>query len=195
MPTRIQTSRLLLREWQDADLEPFARINADPEVMRFFPEPMSRDASDRLVARIREHFAEHNYGLWAVQVIADDAGEPTPSENTCIGFIGLSTAAFQAHFTPAVEIGWRLAREAQGLGYATEGARAVLTYAFESLALPEVVSFTSVYNLTSRRVMEKIGLIHTPTGDFDHPALPVGHRLRRHVLYRLRNPNLPDPAA
>lgn len=180
----IQTPRLLLREWRDSDREAFARINADPEVMRYFPRTLSRADSDHTIERIREHFARHGYGPWAVELTSENqSGE-------CIGCIGLNVATFEAHFTPAVEILWRLSQAHQGRGYATEGARAALAYAFESPGLPEIVSFTVVDNHASRRVMQKIGLVHTPAGDFDHPALSPGHPLQRHVLYRLKNPRL-----
>jgi RimJ/RimL family protein N-acetyltransferase len=130
------------------------------------------------------HFEQHSFGLWAVEI---------PNVTSFAGFIGLSVPRFEAHFTPCVEIGWRLAAEYWGRGYASEGARAVLTLGFETLGLDEVVSFTAPGNLRSRRVMEKIGMLHNPADDFDHPALPVGHRLRHHVLYRMARPSLPNP--
>ncbi len=189
---RLQTERLILREWQEQDRAAFANLNADPEVMRHFPALLSRAESDALLERIQQHFARHGYSLWAVEVRGDTgltgASETSPADSSpCIGFTGLHTADFAAPFTPAVEIGWRLAREAQGHGYATEAARAVLAFAFERLRLPEIVSFTSVQNAASRRVMEKIGLRHNPADDFEHPGLPPGHPLREHVLYRLDN--------
>ncbi len=169
------TARLRLRRWRDADREPFARINADPEVMRHFPAPLSRAESDALVDRAEAHFAAHGFGLWAAELRAT---------GQLAGYIGLVVPNFEAHFTPAVEIGWRLDSALWNQGLATEGAREVLRYAFEELRLPEVVSFTVPGNLASRRVMEKIGLALDPAGDFDHPRLPEGHPLRRHVLYR-----------
>jgi RimJ/RimL family protein N-acetyltransferase len=173
--SNIQTDRLMLRRWRDSDREPFARINADPRVMEFFPAALTRDETDILVDRIEAHFVEHGFGLWAVELRSD-----------CefIGFIGLNVPRFQAHFSPCVEIGWRLAPGHWGRGLATEGARAVLHQAFIELKLPEIVSFTTFANLRSRRVMEKLGMTHNPTDDFDHPYLSEDHPLRRHVLYR-----------
>lgn len=159
----IETPRMILRPWRDADRGPFARLNADPRVMEFFPACLTRDESDALFDRIQS-------SLLAAEL--RDTAE-------FIGFIGLSVPTFEAHFTPCVEIGWRLAAEHWGRGLATEGARAVL----ERAAGP-VVSFTTAGNYRSRRVMEKIGLTRDPRDDFDHPRLPEGHPLRRHVLYR-----------
>lgn len=173
----LRTERLVLRRWREDDLEPFAALNADPRVMEHFPAPLSRAESDAMVERIEAHFEEHGWGLWAAEVIASGA---------FIGFIGLWTPRFDAHFTPAVEVGWRLAHEHWGHGYAPEGARAAITHGFECLGLQEIVSMTSVGNDRSRRVMEKLGLTHDPADDFDHPSMPPGHRLERHVLYRLR---------
>ncbi len=153
--------------------------------MEYFPAALSRKESDTLASRIEAHFEQHSFGLWAVEV---------PNVTSFAGFIGLSVPCFEAHFTPCVEIGWRLAAEYWGLGYATEGARAVLALGFETLGIDEVVSFTAPGNLRSRRVMEKIGMVHNPADDFDHPALPEGHRLRRHVLYRMARPSLPTQA-
>jgi RimJ/RimL family protein N-acetyltransferase len=178
------TDRLWLRRWLPEDLVPFAALNADARVMDYFPAVLSREESDTLASRIEAHFERHDFGLWAVE-IAD--------VTSFAGFIGLSVPSFEAPFTPCVEIGWRLAADYWGFGYAAEGARVVLDFAFKTLKLHEVVSFTSPGNLRSRRVMEKIGMVHDPAGDFDHPALPQGHRLRRHVLYRMTRPALPDP--
>jgi RimJ/RimL family protein N-acetyltransferase len=173
--TPLVTPRLRLRPWRDEDLAPFAEMNADPKVMEFLPKPLDRAESDALAARIRDHFACRGFGLWAVEV---------PGVADFIGFVGLSVPTFEAHFTPCVEVGWRLASEYWGRGYATEAARAALDYGFRRLELAEIVSFTVPANLRSRRVMERIGMIHSPADDFDHPALPEGHPLRRHVLYR-----------
>jgi RimJ/RimL family protein N-acetyltransferase len=146
--------------------------------MEFLPKCFSREESDRLIERIEAHFRKHSFGLYAVEL----------RENHCFaGFLGLSVPAFEAHFTPCVEIGWRLAAEYWGQGLATEGARAVLKYAFADLKLQEVVSFTVPANIRSRRVMEKIGMTHNPADDFDHPNLPLGHPMSRHVLYRVRS--------
>jgi len=175
--SELVTPRLRLREWRDSDLAPFAALNADPEVMRYFPEPLDRAASDALVGRIRDHFARHGFGPWAVEI---------PGVAECAGFVGLMVPTFEAHFTPCVEIGWRLARTAWGKGYATEAARAALDYGFNVLNLYEIVSMTVPANRPSRAVMERLGMARNPADDFDHPRLPVGHALQRHVLYRKR---------
>lgn len=172
----LDTDRLLLRRWRPADREPFAALNADPEVMAHFPAPLSRAQSDQMVDRIEAAFERQGYGLWALELRA--TGE-------FIGFTGLNDAVFEAHFTPAVEVGWRLARSAWGFGYATEAARAALAYAFDALGLEEVVSFTAVSNTRSQAVMRRLGMTHEPADDFDHPNVPVGHPLRPHVLYRM----------
>ena len=172
----LRTERLLLRRWRDSDREPFAALNADPEVMEHFPGPMTREESDAFVDRIETHFSEHGFGLWAVEVV---------STGSFAGFVGMLVPRFQAHFTPAVEVGWRLARQHWGHGYATEAARAGLTFGFEEKRLVEIVSFTVPQNARSRRVMERLGMTRDPEDDFDHPFFPGGHRLRRHVLYRL----------
>jgi RimJ/RimL family protein N-acetyltransferase len=171
----IPTFRLLLRPWRDEDLPAFAAMNADPRVMEFFPRPLDRAESDARAARIRDHFARHGFGLWAVEV---------PGVADFIGFVGLSVPDFEMPFMPCVEVGWRLAHEHWGQGYATEAARAALDFGFRRLALDEIVSFTVPANRRSRGVMERIGMTRTPADDFDHPALPEGHPLRRHVLYR-----------
>jgi RimJ/RimL family protein N-acetyltransferase len=173
----VKTDRLLLRRWRDSDREPFARLNADPCVMEFFPRPLSPDESDLLVNRIETHFEQHGFGLYAAELLEDQV---------FIGYIGLAVPNFSAHFTPCVEIGWRLAAAHWGRGLATEGAREVVRLAFEELGLQELVSFTVPGNLRSRRVMEKLGMTHNPADDFDHPGLPEGGPLRHHVLYRLR---------
>lgn len=170
------TSRLILREWTDEDLEPFAALNSDPRVMEFLPGPLSREESDAMAERIRGHFAEHGFGLWAVEVLGG---------TKFIGFIGLNIPKFEAHFTPCVEVGWRLAAESWGRGYAPEGAKAALEYGFRELGLDEIVAITVPHNLKSRRVMEKIRMRHDSAGDFLHPNLAEGDVLRRHVLYRV----------
>jgi RimJ/RimL family protein N-acetyltransferase len=170
----IVTERLLLREWRDTDVDPFAAINADLAVMEFFPETYTEERTRRFVERIRERWTELGYGLWAVQ--RNDTGR-------FIGYVGLWPATFPAHFTPAVEVGWRLAADQWGHGYATEGARAALTYGFDTLGLEEIVSFTSALNVRSVRVMERLGMRRA--ADFEHPNVPDGP-LRAHVLYRAR---------
>lgn len=172
----LQTERLILRRWRDTDREPFARMNTDSRVMQFFPATLTREQSDSLIKRIETHFRQHGFGPYAAEL---------RSNGEFAGFIGLSVPSFKARFTPCVEVGWRLAPELWGQGLATEGARAILDYGFHILALPEIVSFTVPQNLRSRRVMEKLGMVHDPADDFDHPQLPPGHPLRRHVLYRL----------
>ena len=173
----IRTPRLRIRSWRDDDFEPYAAMNADPRVMEFFPGVVSRDESRVRFERGRARMAERGYGAWPVEVVG---GEPF------IGMVALADPDFEAPFMPAVEIGWRLAAEHWGQGYATEAARATLAFGFERLALPEIVSFTTVANVRSRRVMEKIGMRHSPGDDFLHPSIPEGHPLQPHVLYRLR---------
>ncbi|WP_245647323.1 GNAT family N-acetyltransferase [Microtetraspora niveoalba] len=170
----IETERLVLRRWQEKDREPFAALNADPEVMEHFPSTLTRERSDALADRIAAEFDVCGFGLWAVEL----SGE-------FVGFTGLSVPRFTAHFTPCVEIGWRLARSAWGHGYASEAARAALEYGFGVAGLKEIVSFTAVVNTRSRRVMERIGMTRDLDGDFDHPALAEDSPLRRHVLYRI----------
>ena len=177
--TELRTRRLLLRPWRGTDLAPFAALNADPEVRRWFGGMLTRAESDAQAAQIQEHITTHGFGLWAVEV---------PGTAPFIGFVGLKHVSFAAPFTPAVEIGWRLARAHWGQGYATEAARAALAPAFGPLGLPEVVSFAVPGNLASRRVMERIGMRQDPEGEFDYPALPEGHPFRRHVLYRAQRP-------
>jgi RimJ/RimL family protein N-acetyltransferase len=172
----IETGRLLLRRWDRRDREPFARMNGDARVMEFMPAPLTRAESDALASRIEAHFRAHGFGLYALEL---------RQEHAFIGFTGLSIPAFQARFTPCVEIGWRIAAEHWGRGLAREAAVAVVGHAFDSLRLDALVSFTVPANIRSRRVMEKIGMTHDPADDFDHPSLPEGHPLRRHVLYRL----------
>jgi len=167
--SEIRTARLLLRRWRDEDREPFAQMNADAEVMAFFPAAMDRVESDRLVDRIEAGFAEHGYGLWALE---DETG--------FIGFTGLARATFDAPFTPALEVGWRLARSAWGKGYANEAGTAALAFGFTKV--DSIVSFTALTNERSRRVMERIGMHRM--SEFDHPTVERGHRLERHVLYQ-----------
>ncbi len=173
----LETQRLLLRRWQQSDLTPFAQMNADVEVMKYFPATLSQSESEAMVERIENHHQVHGFGLWAVQ---------ESSTGAFIGFIGLSVPQFEAHFTPTVEVGWRLARKFWGKGYATEGARKALSYGFEVLGLTEIVSFTAKSNLRSIAVMKRLNMTYQEADDFNHPGLPLGHALRRHVLYRLK---------
>jgi RimJ/RimL family protein N-acetyltransferase len=152
-------------------------MNADPAVMECFPAPLTREQSDELVERIEAGFEENGFGLWALEVVETEE---------LVGFTGLAVPAFEAHFTPAVEVGWRLARRAWGNGYATEAGRAALDFGFERAGLEEIVSFTSLGNRRSQAVMERLGMTHDPADDFDHPDLPEGDPLRRHALHRLR---------
>jgi RimJ/RimL family protein N-acetyltransferase len=180
-PETLETERLVLRQWRDDDRAPFARINADPRVMEHFPATLTREESDALVDRIEQHWRTHGFGLYAVDLKAG-----VRDERQFIGFIGLARPSFEIDFTPCIEIGWRLDASLWGRGLATEGARAVAEYAIGPLGLDEIVSFTTVGNGPSRRVMEKLGMTHDARDDFDHPLLREGHPLRRHVLYRLR---------
>jgi RimJ/RimL family protein N-acetyltransferase len=172
----IRTRRLLLRDWRDEDLEPFAVLNAHREVMRFFPAPLSRAESDALAGRIRREIAERGYGMWAVE---------SPGEAPFLGFVGLAAPGFTAAFTPCIEIGWRLAWRFWGKGYASEAARGALEHGFGELGQREIVTFTTEGNAASRRVMEKLGMLRDPAEDFEHPSLAPGHPLRPHVLYRM----------
>jgi RimJ/RimL family protein N-acetyltransferase len=172
----LRTPRLVLRRWRDTDRAPFAALNADPLVMEHFAAPLHREESDDLADRITVDIDERGWGLWAVEI---------PGTVAFAGFIGLNPATFDAPFTPAVEVGWRLAREHWGCGYATEGARAALSFGFDALALEEIVSFTTHGNARSRRVMERVGMRRDPADDFENPNVPDGDALRPHVLYRL----------
>lgn len=183
-PMNLETERLLLRPWRPEDRAPFAAMNADPEVMEHFPAPLTRAGSDAFVDRIEAGFAEHGFGLWALEV--RDTGE-------FIGFTGLSVPSFPAHFTPAVEVGWRLARPAWGRGYASEAARRALTEGFTTYGLAEVVSFTTVGNVRSQAVMRRIGMTHDPADDFGHPRIPPDDPTHRHVLWRITAPGGPAP--
>ncbi|MGO3694113.1 GNAT family N-acetyltransferase [Marinobacter sp.] len=170
-----ETKRLRLRQWQESDLEPFAALNADPQVMEFFPEPLGRQASNDMAEKIRTLIEQRGWGVWAVEV---KGTEPF------IGFCGLHVPTARLPFSPCVEIGWRLSSAHWGKGYASEAARGALVVAFQQLGLPEIVSFTTTGNQRSRRVMERIGLKYS--GEFEHPSLPEGSPLRSHVLYRLQ---------
>jgi len=182
LPQELRSERLLLRRWRPSDRAAFAAMNADPRVMEHFPAVLSREESDAAADRIEAHFDKHGFGLWAVEIVG---------EATFAGFIGLSVPRFEAHFTPCIEVGWRLATDYWGRGLATEGARAAVEFAFENLGLEQIVSYTVPANIRSRRVMEKLGMTHDPSDDFDHPLLPAGHPLRRHVLYRLARAKSP----
>ena len=174
--TRLHTERLVLREWRAEDLAPFAALNDDPDVMEHFPSHLTREASDAMADRITTFLTEHGWGLWAVEVA---------ETGTFIGFTGLSVPRFDASFTPCVEVGWRLARSAWGLGYATEAARASVAHGFGPLGLDEIVAMVVPANQRSQGVMRKLGMTRDETADFDHPLIPEGSPVRRHRLYRL----------
>jgi RimJ/RimL family protein N-acetyltransferase len=173
----IRTERLLLRRWRDEDRDPFAAMNADPAVMEHMQGLMPRERSDAFVDRIEAHWEEHGWGLWAVEV---------PAEAAFVGYVGLWPAEYLA--PKMVEVGWRLAAEHWGHGYATEAALEALRFGFTEVGLPEIVSFTVPQNVRSRRVMERIGLVRDPSGDFDHPRVDPSAfpHLVAHVFYRLR---------
>lgn len=183
-PATLETPRLRLRPWLPRDHAPWAALNADPRVMEFFPAVRTPEESAASLARIEAHFNAHGFGLWAAEL---------KSDAKLAGMIGLAHVPFQAHFTPAVEIGWRLRHDLWNQGLATEGASSALEFAFATLRLEEVVSFTAEQNTRSRRVMEKLNLTHDPAEDFHHPLLPPEHWLARHVLYRRRRDNRTSP--
>ena len=172
MTTELRTQRLILRRWRESDREPFARLNGDPEVMRYFVAPHTRSESDAAVDRIMEDFERNDHGLWAVEI---------PGEASFIGYTGL----WHPPYMQVVEVGWRLDKPYWGKGYATEAARAAVADGFERVGLNEIVSFTSPLNTPSIRVMERLGMTHDPADDFEHPNVPAGHPLRLHVMYRL----------
>lgn len=175
-----QTERLILRPWRDDDAPAFARMNADPRVMRYFPAPLSRQQSDDLLASLRQRMAANGFGLWAVEARAS---------GDFIGMVGLNRPGIAMPFGEGVEIGWRLAREYHGCGYACEAARRALEVGFNDYGLTEIVSFTALANLASQRLMARLGM--TRDIAFDHPALAQGDWLRRHILYRLRRRSEP----
>lgn len=178
-PAILSTPRLRLRPWRDEDVAPFAALNADPRVMEYFPAVLSLAETEVTVARIRAYFDQHGYGLWAVEVVG---------AAPFIGYVGLSTPRFDAPFMPAIEIGWRLAFDYWGKGYAREGAAAALACGFETAGLQQIVSFTTKANRRSWRVMEAVGMKRAHGEEFDHPVLPAGHPLQPHILYRITRP-------
>jgi RimJ/RimL family protein N-acetyltransferase len=171
---------LILRQWKDADLEPFAEMNADPEVMRYFLAPLNQAQSESDLNVLRRAIDERGWGLWAVEV-----------DGAFAGFTGLSIPRFTAHFTPCTEVGWRFRREFWGRGLAYRAACEALSYGFETLKLPQIVSFTAVTNVRSQKLMRRLGFSHDTHEDFDHPSVPAGHILRRHVLYRKQRGDTP----
>ena len=176
MPLALRTPRLLLREWREADIAPFAAMSADPEGMRYLPS-LDRAAAEAWVARMRRHLDEHGFGNFAVEV---------PGKASFIGAIGLNHVRWTLPFTPAVEVGWRLIPAYWGKGYAVEAARAAIDDGFGRIGLAEIVAYTVPANRASWQVMERLGMTRDPAEDFDHPSQPEGSPLRRHVLYRLR---------
>ncbi len=167
--------QITLRQWRDSDLEPYAAMNADPEVMRYFPSRLSREQSKASLARQRSLLEQRGWGLWVLDV-----------DGTFAGFTGLAVPSFEASFMPCVEVGWRLCREYWGRGVAYRGALKALAYGFGTLKLPEIVSFTAAVNAPSRRLMERLGFVRETASDFEHPSISQGHELRHHVLYRKR---------
>jgi RimJ/RimL family protein N-acetyltransferase len=182
----LETPRLRLRGWRAADLPPFAALNADPVAMEHLPGPLSHAESDAMAGRIAEHFARRGFGFWAVEA---------PGVADFLGFVGLAVPRLAMPFGPCVEIGWRLAAAHWGKGYATEAARAALEFGFRRLGLDEIVAYTVPANARSRAVMERLGMRHAAGEAFDHPALPEGHPLRRHELYRLPRAGALPPGA
>jgi RimJ/RimL family protein N-acetyltransferase len=176
-PLSLRTPRLLLREWRDDDLDAFAAMAEDPAVMQYLLPLQRRAASDALAARIRADLTKHGFGLWAVEI---------PGVKPFVGMVGLAVVGFEAHFTPAIEVGWRLAPAYWGQGYATEAAFAAMDHGFHSLDLGEIVAFTVPANMRSRRLMQHLHMTRSRQEDFDHPRVPEGHPLKRHFLYRMR---------
>ena len=172
----LKTKRLVLRQWRDDDREAFARLNADPVVMEFFPDTRTRSESDATMDKLAGHIDRYGFGFWALEL-------RETSEN--IGFTGLQHVDFEADFCPAIEIGWRLSRNHWGKGYATEADLASLDFAFRVLELEEVVSFAVMSNRRSRNVMQRVGMVHDPAFDFDHPSVDPRSPLTRHAFYRI----------
>jgi RimJ/RimL family protein N-acetyltransferase len=168
----------VLRQWRGEDLDAFARLSQDPIVMEHLLPMKDRTATDAMAQRIRDHFAENEFGYWAVEL---------PGISSFIGMVGLVRVTYAAHFTPAVEIGWRIDPAQWGQGYATEAAALALDDGFDRLKLQEIVALTVPANSRSRRVMERLGMTRSEADDFDHPLVPEGHSLKRHVLYRLQS--------
>ncbi|MEM6800048.1 MAG: GNAT family N-acetyltransferase [Bacteroidota bacterium] len=172
-PYILKTERLGLRTWRENDLESLARMNADPEVMRYFPSTLTKSKTEQMLQRLQQHFETHGYTYYAAESL--DTRE-------FMGFVGLAYQSYETAYTPFTDIGWRLKQEAWGKGYATEAAKAVLIHAKENLQLKEIHAVTPLPNLGSERVMQKIGM--TKIAEFEHPEVPEGHELRRCVLYR-----------
>lgn len=180
-PLQLRTARTLLRDWRDSDLPAWVAMNADPAVRRFFPSVQAEDEALSEATSIRANIALRGWGVWALQI---------PGAIEFAGFVGLNVPNFEAPFMPAVEMGWRLSRDAWGRGWASEAAAAAAAFAFDNLELDELVAYTTPDNEPSRRVMQRIGMRHDASGDFDRPGLDSSHPVRRHVLYRLRHADL-----
>jgi [ribosomal protein S5]-alanine N-acetyltransferase len=172
--TFIETPRLILRQWQEGDHEPYIQLNADPEVMKFFPSVMAPVQTAAQIEKIAAYIDQHGYGFFAVE---------RKDNRQFIGFTGLGDPGFKADFTPCIEIGWRLSKENWGQGFATEAALACLDFSFDKLGLDEIYSFTSIYNKRSELVMQRIGM--SKIGEFDHPLIADGHILKKHVVYKI----------
>ncbi|QNP50345.1 GNAT family N-acetyltransferase [Diaphorobacter aerolatus] len=176
----LRSDRVRLRQWTKADFEPFAAMNCDPQVMRYFPALLAREQSDAHASRIRALIAERGWGFWAVDWLQQPGAKPQ-----FVGFVGLHVPIADLPFSPCVEIGWRLARPFWGKGFASEAARLAMNVGFEILQLPQIVAFTARDNLRSRAVMMRLGMRCAAEDNFDHPAVPEGHALRAHCLYRI----------
>ena len=177
MPLTLETPRLILRQWKDADLDPWAEMNTDPRVMEFFPVNYDRVRSDETAHRTRDELERLGYGFWVV--------EPKATGKFS-GIIGINEIPYEVPFTPKTEVGWRLTYDAWGHGYATEGAKACLGVAFNTLGWDEVVAITALVNARSEKVMQRLGMSRDLSADFDHPRVEEGSFLRRHMLYRIR---------
>lgn len=181
-PVELHTKRCVLRQWQPGDLAPWAAMNADPEVRRYFPGLLTPEAAAAEAGRCRDAIAQRGWGMWALDL---------PGVMPFAGFVGLNVPHYDAPFVPAVEIGWRLPRAAWGCGFASEAAQAALEFAFTRLGIAEVVAITVPDNQASRRVMQRLGMVRDEAGDFDHPRVEAGHPMRRHLLYRAAAPVQP----
>jgi RimJ/RimL family protein N-acetyltransferase len=175
----IETPRLILRQWQESDHEPYIQLNADSAVMEFFPSVLTRDQTLAQIKRIADAIAGNGYGFFAVE---------RKDTHEFIGFTGLSNPGFESHFTPCVEIGWRLSKANWNQGFATEAAGASLEFGFNTFGLAEIFSFTSVYNLRSEKVMKSIGMTHA--GFFEHPLIEQGNNLKTHTIYKIMRDNV-----
>lgn len=173
----LKTERLILRPWLKSDLHPFSELNADPKVMEFYHSTLTREESDALAEKIQRDYRKRNYGFWAMEV---------PRVAPFIGYVGLNDWNLEMSFAPCIDVGWRLASSYWGYGYATEGARASLSYGFETLGISEIVSMATIGNVRSHRVMERLGMRRNPTEDFPHPKVPCDHPLSMRVLYRIK---------